>query len=124
MESHGERWTEELRGDLPRSFQRHEDLFLFGDNCFSLPLWKKMGTVLKLTHTFLYYYVYKIINEDIYRLLFTFVGPQLWSAVAKGLGAKRLAKMSQISRDGFRSPVVTMLLGEDSWVKHVDNRIR
>ncbi|XP_039669886.1 tRNA wybutosine-synthesizing protein 2 homolog isoform X1 [Perca fluviatilis] len=93
LESHGERWTEELRGDLPRSFQRHEDLFLLGDNCFSLPLWKKMG-------------------------------PQLWSAVAKGLGATRLAKMSQISRDGFRSPVVTMLLGEHSWVKHVDNRIK
>lgn len=48
----------------------------------------------------------------------------LWSAVAKGLGAKRLAIMSRISRDGFRSPRVTMLLGEHSWVKHVDNRIR
>nr|XP_046262943.1 tRNA wybutosine-synthesizing protein 2 homolog [Scatophagus argus] len=89
----GEGWTEELRGDLPRSFQRHGDLVLLGDNCFSLPLWKKMGQ-------------------------------ELWSAVAKGLGAKRLAKTSRISRDGFRSPVVTMLLGEHSWVKHVDNRIR
>ncbi|XP_070769814.1 tRNA wybutosine-synthesizing protein 2 homolog [Enoplosus armatus] len=91
--SHGERWTEELRGDLPRSFQRHGDLVLLRDNCFSLPLWKKMDQ-------------------------------QLWSAVAKGLGAKRLAKKSRTSRDGFRSPVVTMLLGEHSWVKHVDNRIR
>jgi len=27
-------------------------------------------------------------------------------------------------RDGFRSPVVTVLLGYHSWVKHVDNRIR
>ncbi|XP_035525635.1 tRNA wybutosine-synthesizing protein 2 homolog [Morone saxatilis] len=92
LEAHGTRWTEELRGDLPRSFQRHGDLVLLGDNCFSLPLWKKMDL-------------------------------QLWSTVAKGLGAKRLAKMSRISRDGFRSPVVTMLLGEHSWVKHVDNRI-
>ncbi|XP_076595359.1 tRNA wybutosine-synthesizing protein 2 homolog [Chaetodon auriga] len=93
LESHGERWTEELRGDLPRSFQRHGDLVLLADCCFSLPLWKKMDQ-------------------------------QLWSAVAKGLGAKRLAKMSRISRDGFRSPAVTMLVGEHSWVKHVDNRIR
>ncbi|XP_034454056.1 tRNA wybutosine-synthesizing protein 2 homolog [Hippoglossus hippoglossus] len=93
LESHGERWTEEMRADLPRSFQRHGDLVLMGDGCFSLPLWKKMDG-------------------------------QLWSAVAEGLGAKRLAKMSQISRDGFRSPVVTMLLGEHSWVKHVDNGIR
>ncbi|XP_047441045.1 tRNA wybutosine-synthesizing protein 2 homolog isoform X2 [Mugil cephalus] len=89
LESHGERWVEELRGDLPRSFQRHGDLVLLGDSCFSLPLWKKL----------------------------------LWSAVAGGLGAKRLAKMSRISRDGFRSPEVTMLLGEHSWVKHVDNGI-
>ncbi|XP_042349314.1 tRNA wybutosine-synthesizing protein 2 homolog isoform X2 [Plectropomus leopardus] len=87
-----ERWTEELRDDLPRSFQRHGDLVLLGDNCFSLQLWKK-------------------------------IEEQLWSAVAKGMGAKRLAKMSRISRDGFRSPMVTMLLGENSWVKHVDNRI-
>ncbi|XP_075959733.1 tRNA wybutosine-synthesizing protein 2 homolog [Anarhichas minor] len=92
LESHGEGWTEELRGDLPRSFQRHGDLLLLGDNCFSLPLWKKMDQ-------------------------------QIWSAVARGLGAKRLAKMSRISTDGFRSPVVTMLFGEHSWVKHVDNRI-
>ncbi|KAM8733199.1 tRNA wybutosine-synthesizing protein 2 homolog isoform 1-T1 [Acanthopagrus schlegelii] len=92
LESQGERWTEELRGDLPRSYQRHGDLVLLADSCLSLPTWKKMGQ-------------------------------HLWSAVAKGLGAKRLAKMSRISSDGFRSPVVTMLLGEHSWVKHVDNRI-
>ncbi|KAM7000273.1 tRNA wybutosine-synthesizing protein 2 homolog [Tautogolabrus adspersus] len=92
FECHGERWSEELRADLPRSFQRHGDLVLLGDNCFNLPLWKKMD-------------------------------PQLWSVVAKGLGAQRLAKISRISSDGFRSPMVTMLLGEHSWVQHVDNRI-
>ncbi|KAL6117476.1 trmt12 [Pungitius sinensis] len=92
LEPQGERWTEELRGDLPRSFQRHGDLLLLGERCFSLPLWKKMDQ-------------------------------QIWSAVARALGAKRLAKMSRISRDGFRSPVVTMLVGEHSWVKHVDNGI-
>lgn len=59
-----------------------------------------------------------------YVLLFFLDQQQLWKAVAKGMGAKRLAVMSRISRDGFRSPVVTMLLGEHSWVKHVDNRIR
>ncbi|XP_022070307.2 tRNA wybutosine-synthesizing protein 2 homolog [Acanthochromis polyacanthus] len=92
LESHGEKWTEELKGDLPHSFQRHGDLVLLGDNCFALPVWKKMDN-------------------------------QLWTAVARGLEAKRLAKMSHISRDGFRSPEVTMLLGEHSWVKHVDNGI-
>ena len=53
MESNGERWSQELRGDIPRSYQRHGDLVLLGDGCFSLPLWKKMGIVLKHYHTFL-----------------------------------------------------------------------
>lgn len=126
LEIHGEGWTEELRGDLPRSFQRHGDLVLLGDNCFSLPRWKKIGTAVKpfQTHTF-FFLVLSVQNDSICWLLFTFLDhQQLWSAVAKGLGAKRLAIMSRISRDGFRSPVVTMLLGEHSWVKHVDNRIR
>lgn len=51
-------------------------------------------------------------------------GPELWPAVAHGLGAERLAQKGRISQDGFRTPVVTMLLGENSWVTHVDNRIR
>ncbi|KAM4732256.1 tRNA wybutosine-synthesizing protein 2 homolog [Anableps anableps] len=92
LESQGERWKEELRRDLPRSFQRHGDLILLGDNCFTQPVWNK-------------------------------IGDQLWRAVTKELGAKRLAKMSRISKDGFRSPAVTMLLGDNSWVKHVDNGI-
>lgn len=45
LESHGESWTKEVKNDLPRSFQRHGDLVLLGQNCFSLPLWKKMGNV-------------------------------------------------------------------------------
>ncbi|KAF7228430.1 tRNA wybutosine-synthesizing protein 2 homolog [Nothobranchius furzeri] len=92
MESQGERWTEELKKDLPCSFQRHGDLILLGDNCFTHPLWKRL--------------------DD-----------RLWRAVAKALGVERLAKKSRISQDGFRSPVVMMLLGESSWVKHVDNGI-
>ncbi|KAM9375685.1 tRNA wybutosine-synthesizing protein 2 homolog [Pholidichthys leucotaenia] len=92
LETHGEIWTDEVRGDLPRSFQRHGDLVLLGDSCFVLSLWRKMGQ-------------------------------QLWSTVARGLGAKRLAKLRRISQDGFRSPEVTMLLGEHSWVRHVDNGI-
>uniref|UniRef100_A0A3B5MEU1 tRNA wybutosine-synthesizing protein 2 homolog n=1 Tax=Xiphophorus couchianus TaxID=32473 RepID=A0A3B5MEU1_9TELE len=93
LEYRGERWMEEMRSDLPRSFQRHGDLVLLGDSCFTLPIWDK-------------------------------IGDQLWSAVTKELRVKRLAKMSRISRDDrFRSPVVTMLLGDNSWVKHVDNGI-
>lgn len=44
LESHGERWTEELKRDIPRSFQQHGDLVLLGDTCFVLPLWENMGS--------------------------------------------------------------------------------
>lgn len=93
LESTGEVWTEELTRDLPRSFERHGDLVLLGDNCFSELTWKKYGV-------------------------------SLWTTVAKALGASRVAKMSRVSSNEFRSPVVTMLLGENSWVTHVDNGIR
>ncbi|KAK0148926.1 tRNA wybutosine-synthesizing protein 2 [Merluccius polli] len=93
LESHEEDWTEELRHDLPHSYQCHGDLVLLADHCFSLPVWKK-------------------------------IGQDLWPVVAKGLGAKRLAMMSRVSRDGFRTPSVTVLLGDHSWVTHVDNGIR
>lgn len=128
LESHGEGWTEELRADLPRSFQRHGDLVLLGENCFTLPLWKKCGTLLKFFElTLKHFFCWR------HTVGWSFVGywcvtlsglQHLWDAVAKGLGAKRLAIMSRISCDGFRSPRVTMLLGEHSWAKHVDNGIR
>lgn len=60
LESQGERWTEEMKADLPHSFQRHEDLVLLGDNCFSHPLWKKMGTDLNLYSTLIYCWVCRI----------------------------------------------------------------
>lgn len=53
LKVHGEGWTEELRADLPRSFQRHGDLVLLGENCFTLPLWKKIGIPLKTLELFL-----------------------------------------------------------------------
>ncbi|KAG5851852.1 hypothetical protein ANANG_G00056230 [Anguilla anguilla] len=91
--SHGERWSEELREDVPHCWQRHGDLVLIGEGCFLQPVWKSMGL-------------------------------ELWQAVAHGLGCKRLAQIGRVSGDEFRTPVVTMLLGEDSIVMHVDNRIR
>ncbi|XP_061090896.1 tRNA wybutosine-synthesizing protein 2 homolog [Conger conger] len=91
--SRGERWSEELREDIPHSWQRHGDLVLVGEGCFSRLVWESMGT-------------------------------ELWQAVARGLGCSRLAQIGRVSSDEFRTPVVTMLLGEDSIVTHVDNRIR
>ncbi|CAL8263292.1 unnamed protein product [Lota lota] len=43
LESHEESWTEELRNDLPHSYQCHGDLVLLADYCASLPVWKKIS---------------------------------------------------------------------------------
>ncbi|CAL1613774.1 unnamed protein product [Knipowitschia caucasica] len=51
-------------------------------------------------------------------------GCSLWRTVAEVLGGERLVRKRFISRDGFRSPQVTMLHGEHGWVTHVDNGIR
>ena len=42
-------------------------------------------------------------------------GEPLWEAVAGALGAKRLARMGEVSGD-FRESGVEMLLGDDDWV--------
>ncbi|KAG9478081.1 tRNA wybutosine-synthesizing protein 2 homolog [Eleutherodactylus coqui] len=52
------------------------------------------------------------------------LGDELWSSVACSLGIKRLAKQGHVLNDGVRSPNVTLLLGDNGWVEHVDNGIR
>ncbi|XP_074863766.1 tRNA wybutosine-synthesizing protein 2 homolog isoform X2 [Carettochelys insculpta] len=52
------------------------------------------------------------------------LGPELWETVASALGARRIAKGGRVSPDRLRSPTVTLLLGQDGWVEHVDNGIR
>lgn len=50
--------------------------------------------------------------------------PEVWHVVANAVGVRRIAKAGRISADGFRTPRVTLLLGDDAWVHHVDNGIR
>ncbi|KTF95100.1 hypothetical protein cypCar_00025195, partial [Cyprinus carpio] len=52
------------------------------------------------------------------------IGSEFWTAVALALGGKRIAQIKKISQDGYRTPMVTMLLGESSYVTHIDNHIR
>ncbi|KFW86653.1 tRNA wybutosine-synthesizing protein 2, partial [Manacus vitellinus] len=51
-------------------------------------------------------------------------GPVLWETVASALGARRIARRGRVLPDGMRTPSVTLLLGQDGWVEHVDNGIR
>ncbi|XP_005008742.2 tRNA wybutosine-synthesizing protein 2 homolog [Cavia porcellus] len=50
--------------------------------------------------------------------------PELWKTIASALGVQRLAKRGKVLPDGPRTPAVTLLLGDNSWVEHVDNGIR
>ncbi|XP_016407881.1 tRNA wybutosine-synthesizing protein 2 homolog [Sinocyclocheilus rhinocerous] len=52
------------------------------------------------------------------------IGSEFWTAVALTLGGKRIAQIKKISQDGYRTPTVTMLLGDSSYVTHIDNHIR
>ncbi|KAL8180937.1 UNVERIFIED_CONTAM: hypothetical protein K2H54_042708 [Gekko kuhli] len=66
-----------------------------------------------------------LLSEDSFRAtLWGEMGEELWETVAGAMGAKRLARRGRVQSDSFRSPAVTLLLGEDGWVEHVDNGIR
>ncbi|XP_074738566.1 tRNA wybutosine-synthesizing protein 2 homolog isoform X3 [Strix uralensis] len=66
-----------------------------------------------------------LLSEDSFRAApWEKLGPALWEAVASALGAQRVARRGRVLPDGIRSPSVTLLLGQDGWVEHVDNGIR
>ncbi|XP_029852748.1 tRNA wybutosine-synthesizing protein 2 homolog [Aquila chrysaetos chrysaetos] len=66
-----------------------------------------------------------LLSEDCFRAApWEKLGPALWETVASALGARRLARRGRVLPDGMRSPSVTLLLGQDGWVEHVDNGIR
>ncbi|NXY51385.1 TYW2 protein, partial [Ceuthmochares aereus] len=66
-----------------------------------------------------------LLSEDSFRAApWEKLGPVLWETVASVLGAQRLARRGRVLPDGMRSPSVTLLLGQDGWVEHVDNGIR
>ncbi|XP_071613534.1 tRNA wybutosine-synthesizing protein 2 homolog [Heliangelus exortis] len=66
-----------------------------------------------------------LLSEDSFRAApWEKLGPVLWETIASALGAQRLARRGRVLPDGMRSPSVTLLLGQDGWVEHVDNGIR
>ncbi|XP_072732735.1 tRNA wybutosine-synthesizing protein 2 homolog [Ciconia boyciana] len=66
-----------------------------------------------------------LLGEDSFRAApWEKLGPALWETVASALGARRLARRGRVLPDGMRSPSISLLLGQDGWVEHVDNGIR
>ncbi|XP_067853035.1 tRNA wybutosine-synthesizing protein 2 homolog [Heptranchias perlo] len=66
-----------------------------------------------------------VLNDNAFQAeIWKSLEPEVWQVVADALGVKRIAKTGRISADGFRTPKVTLLLGDDAWVHHIDNGIR
>ncbi|NWZ19582.1 TYW2 protein, partial [Asarcornis scutulata] len=114
----GESWSEELEHDVPRSWQRHGDLVLLSEDSFSAALWTKLGKGSKACSRGCGSELPGLSQHG------CVAGPALWETVASALGAQRLARRGRVLPGGMRSPSVTLLLGQDGWVEHVDNGIR
>ena len=99
-ESLSEQTVEEMAGSFPVSWERHGDLVVLPSAPLSTNLW----------HTYL--------NGLSESQLSNF-----WHTISLSLKCKRLALSGTISDDNFRSPKVTLVLGEDGWVDHVDNGV-
>ncbi|KMT04175.1 hypothetical protein BVRB_8g186230 [Beta vulgaris subsp. vulgaris] len=51
------------------------------------------------------------------------IGSELWSAVAKTLGARRLARQDHVASTGTRDSRLEILIGDNGWVEHRENGI-
>ena len=110
---------ETLLLDVPRSWERHEDLVVLPENSFKDPRWQphlhcskdlsQAGLVCKEVS------LNGAKEED--------QQPALLEAVALALNCKRLAIDQSIICDSFRSSGAKLLLGGDGWVDHLDNAV-
>ena len=103
---------DELLSELPSSWERHGNLIILPSNAFSNRKWTELssnptkdGETIESTSNVHSYHI-------------------LWSSVASALKCKRLAIDNRVKCDEFRSSGVTLVLGEDGWVEHIDNGIK
>jgi len=78
---------------LPSHWMKHGDLIVLPSNSFDGPEW-----------------------DDL-------ICPELWGCVATSLGARRLAREDHVINNDYRTPSCVLLLGNDGWVEHVDNKV-
>lgn len=90
----------EMTKSIPTSWERHGDLVVLPHTSFSDHLWRS--------------YLDSLSESRL---------SNFWSTVSISLKCKRLAMGSKIADDNFRSSKVTLVLGVDGWVDHVDNGI-
>jgi len=83
-----------IQEHIPQKWEKHGDLVLFPQGTFEDNIWSCFDKKL------------------------------LWIEIAKFLKVQRLAKQDRIQSNCFRSPKVSMILGSDPWVVHIDNKIK
>ena len=95
--SENQLWNEELVKDIPKHWEKHDDLIIFPINSFQNPIWSN------------------------------FEGGGFWQKVCDILKVTRLAKKSVIINDDFRSPKVQMIFSksncENVWATRKENGI-
>lgn len=89
-----------MTNGIPTSWECHGDLVVLPKTSFSDDLWKAY---------------FENLSESQLK--------SFWSEISVTLKCKRLALDGKISDDSFRSPSVTLILGDNGWVDHVDNGI-
>ncbi|NXI05448.1 TYW2 protein, partial [Pachycephala philippinensis] len=117
----GRSWSEELERDVPHAWQRHGDLVLLSEDSFRAAPWERLGKGEQGLPAPMLPAGCPHVPHLPGRCV---AGSALWETVASALGARRVARRGRVMPDGMRTPRVTLLLGQDGWVEHVDNGIR
>ena len=50
--------------------------------------------------------------------------PSLWHTISQSLHCKRIALVSTVKDNGYRSPTTRLVLGDNEWVEHIDNGVK
>ena len=92
-------WNEELINDIPKHWEKHDDLIIFPINSFQNSVWSNLP------------------NSEI-----------IWQKISELLKVNRLAKKSVITDDDFRTPKVEMIYHptnapENVWATRKENGI-
>ena len=95
-ELYGLNWNDNLNDDLPKKWKISADLLILPSNCFQLDDWFKL-----------------LINNEL-----------IWKTIADLFKVTRIGKENRVNTDGFRTPNLTLLYGNDPVVVVNNNGIK
>ncbi|TRZ07817.1 hypothetical protein HGM15179_019293 [Zosterops borbonicus] len=108
----GASWSEELERDVPHAWQRHGDLVLLSEDSFKAAPWERLGKGEQGLPA-------PVLPAELPSLP---KSPGMAYCRLGALGARWVARRGRVMPDGMWTPSVTLLLGQHSWVEHVDSK--